>query len=79
MKLTNEALKFKCHELMLANKILRDRLSEKEKITGNFLYEVEQQHILSTLKNNQGNKAKTAKDLGISLKTLYNKLSDYNA
>jgi two-component system NtrC family response regulator len=38
------------------------------------LREVEMQAILAGLERNQGNKARTADELGISLKTLYNKL-----
>jgi DNA-binding NtrC family response regulator len=38
------------------------------------LREIEMQAILEGLKRNQGNKPRTAEELGISLKTLYNKL-----
>jgi two-component system NtrC family response regulator len=38
------------------------------------LREIEMQAILEGLERNQGNKARTAEELGISLKTLYNKL-----
>jgi DNA-binding NtrC family response regulator len=38
------------------------------------LRELEIQAILEGLERNQGNKARTAEELGISLKTLYNKL-----
>jgi DNA-binding NtrC family response regulator len=41
------------------------------------LREMERNQILRVLAQNQGNKTKTAKDLGITLKTLYNKLSYY--
>ena len=37
--------------------------------------ELEKLHILATLKKNGGNKPTTAKELGITLKTLYNKLN----
>jgi DNA-binding NtrC family response regulator len=36
---------------------------------------IEMEHILRTLEKNKGNKPKTAEELGISLKTLYNKLN----
>jgi DNA-binding NtrC family response regulator len=39
------------------------------------LREIEMEHILRTLEKNKGNKPKTAEELGISLKTLYNKLN----
>jgi DNA-binding NtrC family response regulator len=38
------------------------------------LRELEMQAILAGLERNGGNKPKTAEELGISLKTLYNKL-----
>jgi DNA-binding NtrC family response regulator len=46
---------------------------------GTPLVEVERRHILSTLANFDGDKKKTAATLGISLKTLYNRLNKYNA
>jgi DNA-binding NtrC family response regulator len=36
---------------------------------------IEMEHILRTLEKNKGNKPSTAQELGISLKTLYNKLN----
>jgi Nif-specific regulatory protein len=41
------------------------------------LEELERVHIMSTLENLGGNKTKTAKVLGITVKTLYNKLHSY--
>ncbi len=38
------------------------------------LEQVEMQHLLRVLRENDGNKRKTARDLGIDTKTLYNKL-----
>ncbi len=43
------------------------------------LREVEKEYILSSLQKNGGNKARTAEVLGISEKTLYNKLNRYAA
>jgi DNA-binding NtrC family response regulator len=45
---------------------------------GTPLVEVERRHILSTLTNFEGDKKKTAAALGISLKTLYNRLNKYD-
>ncbi|NVK75079.1 MAG: sigma-54-dependent Fis family transcriptional regulator [Oceanospirillaceae bacterium] len=42
------------------------------------LDDLEKIAILKTLKNNQGNKTDTANQLGISVKTLYNKLDKYD-
>ncbi|MBI3091204.1 MAG: sigma-54-dependent Fis family transcriptional regulator [Candidatus Tectomicrobia bacterium] len=42
------------------------------------LAEVERRHILRVLKHQNGNKTRTAKILGIGLKTLYNKLKCYD-
>jgi two-component system response regulator AtoC len=46
---------------------------------GTPLVEVERRHILSTLAHFDGDKKKTAEALGISLKTLYNRLNQYSA
>lgn len=42
------------------------------------LEEVERRAILKTLDKNEGNKSATADDLGVSIKTLYNKLERYS-
>lgn len=42
------------------------------------LHDMEMQHIVRVLDRNEGNKAETARQLGISLKTLYNKLNAMN-
>ncbi|MCB1679958.1 MAG: sigma-54-dependent Fis family transcriptional regulator [Halioglobus sp.] len=44
---------------------------------GQTLEDVERRIILATLDHHQGNKTVTAKELGISLKTLYNRLKRY--
>ncbi|MEZ6186962.1 MAG: sigma-54 dependent transcriptional regulator [Planctomycetota bacterium] len=43
------------------------------------LAEVERRHILRVLDSQEGNKLRTAKVLGINVKTLYNKLKSYEA
>lgn len=45
-------------------------------VTGS-LYDVEMSHILRVLEKHQGHKVGAANELGISLKTLYNKLNKY--
>lgn len=60
-------------------------MSEEEKAaseppapeSGMTLEEVERQHILSTLNRNAGNRTATAAELGISRRTLYYKLGEY--
>jgi transcriptional regulator with PAS, ATPase and Fis domain len=39
---------------------------------------VERKKILRALEANDGNKSKTAEDLGVSYKTLLNKIKDYS-
>lgn len=46
-------------------------------VVGTSLYEVERRVIDATLQSCGGNKTKTAAMLGVSLKTLYNRLNDY--
>ena len=41
------------------------------------LEEIEKAAIINTLEENEGNKTETARDLGISVKTPYNKLDKY--
>lgn len=58
------------------------RMPKARTETGDFavdmpLEEVEKSHILRTLAYNHGNKTKTAQSLGITIKTLYNKLHRY--
>lgn len=43
------------------------------------LRQVEQEVILASLERNKGDKPQTARELGIALKTLYNKLNQYEA
>lgn len=46
-------------------------------LAGRSIEEVEREHILSTLKLFGGNKKRTASALGVSLKTLYNRMAAY--
>ena len=45
---------------------------------GMSIAEMERQLILATLEHYEGNKNRAAQTLGISLKTLYNRLNTYN-
>ena len=58
------------------------RMPKNKTETGDFavdmpLEDVEKSHILRALSFNHGNKTKTAQSLGITIKTLYNKLHRY--
>lgn len=57
--------------------LLRDNFSPQPIKTFN-LREWEKDLILKALEESQGNKQETAKKLGISLRTLYNKLKEFN-
>jgi DNA-binding NtrC family response regulator len=46
---------------------------------GTPLAEMEKQTIFATLEYCRGNKKRAAEILGVSLKTLYNRLTEYNA
>ena len=48
--------------------------TKKEIIT---LYDLEKNHILDTLKYFNGNKAKTARALGVNVQTIYKRLKQY--
>ena len=53
------------------------RPSSTDPPPGATLEEVERQHILAALSRHSGNRAATASELGISLRTLYYRLSEY--
>jgi DNA-binding NtrC family response regulator len=54
-----------------------DRLTDPHVEGPQKLDEIERQHILSALQRNSGNRTATAKELGISLRTLYYRLAEY--
>jgi DNA-binding NtrC family response regulator len=68
------------HDLSLPLRatMLSSALKEEDVLGGPIpMREVERLHIQGVLKNTGGSKSKTAKILGISLKTLYNKINQF--
>ncbi len=63
--------------LILENELSQTQSNHKTVPGGIPLDEVERRAIIKTLKANNGNKSETAQQLGISVKTLYNKLEKY--
>jgi DNA-binding NtrC family response regulator len=57
--------------------IVPDLLESQPPEPGQTLAEVERRHILETLSRNNGNRTATATELGISRRTLYYKLAEY--
>jgi Nif-specific regulatory protein len=67
-------------EHLLQEKVEEEQEEQKNNIinfTGMTLDELEKHHICMMLEHLGGNKTKTAKSLGITVKTLYNKLHSY--
>ncbi len=56
---------------------MTDEPSNNHKLVGVNLRELEKKAILDTLAKNKGNRTKTAQELGISVRTLRNKLKEY--
>jgi two-component system response regulator AtoC len=68
------------HDLSLPLKatMLSSALKDEDVLGGPIpMREIERLHIQGVLKNAEGSKSKTAKILGISLKTLYNKINQF--
>jgi DNA-binding NtrC family response regulator len=57
--------------------LMHDAPDSDESEPGQTLAEVERRHILETLTRNNGNRTATATELGISRRTLYYKLAEY--
>ena len=66
-----------CDHLILQQTNSESEVSMTTLPTGVPLAEVEKGVILKTLEQNDGNKSETASQLGVSVKTLYNKLEKY--
>jgi DNA-binding NtrC family response regulator len=69
----------------IAEPVVIERTVEVPSLVANMLedypnmsiWEIEKQYVLKALKKYEGNKTKAAKALGITVKTLYNKLHEY--
>jgi Nif-specific regulatory protein len=62
---------------MLTSEKREETVEEVLSFEESSLFELEKRHIISTLDHLAGNKTRAAKSLGITVKTLYNKLHNY--
>jgi Nif-specific regulatory protein len=61
----------------LKSEVIEEVKVEAPKFTEMALFDLEKKHIIDTLDHLNGNKTRAAKSLGITVKTLYNKLHSY--
>ncbi len=78
LKILAENQEIKLDDLPFSIRMPKIKVDSSSDFTvGMPLEEVEKNHILQTLAYSHGNKTKTAQSLGITIKTLYNKLHRY--
>jgi two-component system response regulator HydG len=77
MKILAENNEIKLEDTPFSIRVPKSRTETNDFTMDMPLEEVEKHHILRTLTYNHGNKTKTAQSLGITIKTLYNKLHRY--
>jgi transcriptional regulator with GAF, ATPase, and Fis domain len=77
MKILSENNEIKLDDIPFSIRVPKNRTENTDFNMDMPLEEVEKSHILRTLTYNHGNKTKAAQSLGITIKTLYNKLHRY--
>jgi two-component system response regulator HydG len=77
MKILSENNEIKLDDIPFSIRVPKNRTENTDFNMDMPLEEVEKNHILRTLTYNHGNKTKAAQSLGITIKTLYNKLHRY--
>ena len=77
LKILSENNEIRLEDIPFTLRVPKTRTEGPEFTLDMSLEDVEKNHILRTLAYNHGNKTKTAQSLGITIKTLYNKLHRY--
>jgi two-component system response regulator HydG len=77
LKILAENQEIRLDDLPFGIRSPKTRASQTEFTLDMSLDDVEKNHILRTLAYHQGNKTRTAQSLGVTIKTLYNKLHRY--
>jgi two-component system response regulator HydG len=77
LKILAENNEIRLEDIPFTIRLPKARMETTELVFDMPLEDVEKSHILRTLEHNHGNKTKTAHSLGITIKTLYNKLHRY--
>lgn len=77
LKILAEGVEIKLDDIPFSIRMPQSQNEPQDVSVGMPLEDVEKGHILRTLAYHRGNKSKTAQNLGITIKTLYNKLHRY--
>jgi transcriptional regulator with GAF, ATPase, and Fis domain len=77
LKILAENQEIRLEDIPFSIRMPKIRVDNNDTAVEMSLEELEKNHILRALAYNQGNKTKTAQTLGITIKTLYNKLHRY--
>ena len=79
LKILAEGEEIRLEDIPVSIRMPKEAKYSAEFAVGTALEVVEKGHILRTLEFNSGNKTRTAQILGITIKTLYNKLHRYES